>query len=125
MKLIVGLGNPGTQYAETRHNIGFMVAIHLAERAGIALKRKGYQGFYGVGRVAGEEAAILLPQTYMNRSGESVTPAYQSLGVTLGDLLVVHDEIDLAFGCLRIKNGGGHGGHNGLRSIGGALGETG
>ncbi len=125
MKLIVGLGNPGIQYAEMRHNIGFMVATHLAERAGIALKRKGYQGFYGVGRVAGEEATILLPQTYMNRSGESVTPAYQSLGVTLGDLIVVHDEIDLAFGCLRIKNGGGHGGHNGLRSIGGALGETG
>ena len=124
MKLIVGLGNPGTQYAETRHNIGFMVAAYLAERSGIALKRKGYQGFYGVGRVAGEEATILLPQTYMNRSGASVAPAYQSLGVTPGDLIVVHDEIDLAFGCLRIKVGGGHGGHNGLRSIGTALGET-
>lgn len=124
MKLIVGLGNPGTEYAETRHNIGFMVATHLAERAGIALKRKGYQGFYGVGRVAGEEATILLPQTYMNRSGESVAPACQSLNVTPGDLIVIHDEIDLAFGCLRIKVGGGHGGHNGLRSIGSALGET-
>jgi len=125
LKLIVGLGNPGTEYAETRHNIGFMVVTHLAERAGIALKRKGYQGFYGVGRVAGKEAAILLPQTYMNRSGECVGPACQSLGVPPGDLIVVHDEIDLAFGCLRIKVGGGHGGHNGLRSIGGALGETG
>ena len=125
MKLIVGLGNPGIQYAETRHNIGFMVATYLAERAGIALKRKGYQGFYGVGRVAGEEATILLPQTYMNRSGASVAPACQSLGVTPGDLIVIHDEIDLAFGCLRIKVGGGHGGHNGLRSIGAALGETG
>lgn len=125
MKLIVGLGNPGTQYAETRHNIGFMVATHLAERAGIALKRKGYQGFYGVGRVAGKETTILLPQTYMNRSGESVAPAFQSLGITPGDLIVVHDEIDLAFGCLRIKVGGGHGGHNGLRSIGAAFSETG
>lgn len=124
MKLIVGLGNPGIQYAETRHNIGFMVATHLAERAGIALKRKGYQGFYGVGRVAGNEATILLPQTYMNRSGDSVAPACQSLGVAPGDLIVVHDEIDLAFGCLRIKAGGGHGGHNGLRSIGSAFGET-
>jgi len=123
LKLIVGLGNPGTQYAETRHNIGFMVVTHLAERSGIALKRKGYQGFYGVGRVAGEEVTILLPQTYMNRSGASVAPASQSLGVTPGDLIVVHDEIDLAFGCLRVKAGGGHGGHNGLRSIGGALGE--
>ena len=84
MKLIVGLGNPGTQYAETRHNIGFMVAIYLAERAGIALKRKGYQGFYGVGRVAGHEATILLPQTYMNRSGDSVAPACQSLGIKPG-----------------------------------------
>ena len=125
MKLIVGLGNPGTQYAETRHNIGFMVVSHLAERAGIALKRKGYQGFYGVGRVAGEEVTILLPQTYMNCSGASVAPACQSLGVSPGDLIVVHDEIDLAFGCLRVKTGGGHGGHNGLRSIGGTLGENG
>jgi PTH1 family peptidyl-tRNA hydrolase len=125
VKLIVGLGNPGTQYAETRHNIGFMVAAYLAERSGIVLKRKGYQGFYGVGRVAGTEATILLPQTYMNRSGASVAPACQSLGVTPGDLIVVHDEIDLAFGCLRIKVGGGHGGHNGLRNIGTTLGETG
>jgi len=125
LKLIVGLGNPGIQYAETRHNVGFMVVTHLAERAGIALKRKGYQGFYGVGRVAGEEVTILLPQTYMNRSGASVGPACQSLGVTPGDLIVVHDEIDLAFGCLRVKAGGGHGGHNGLRSIGGALAEAG
>jgi PTH1 family peptidyl-tRNA hydrolase len=125
LKLIVGLGNPGTQYAETRHNIGFMVATFLAERAGIALKRKGYQGFFGVGRLADEEAMILLPQTYMNRSGASVAPACQSLGVAPGDLIVVHDEIDLAFGCLRIKVGGGHGGHNGLRSIDAELGETG
>ena len=124
MKLIVGLGNPGTDYAETRHNIGFMVATRLAERSGVALKRKGYQGFYGVGRVVGEEATILLPQTYMNRSGESVAPACQSLGVTPVDLIVVHDEIDPEFGCLRIKVGGGHGGHNGLRSIGAVLGET-
>ena len=124
MKLIVGLGNPGTDYAETRHNIGFMVATRLAERSGVALKRKGYQGFYGVGRVAGEEATILLPQIYMNRSGESVAPACQSLGVTPVDLIVVHDEIDLEFACLRIKAGGGHGGHNGLRSIGAVLGET-
>ncbi len=125
MKLIVGLGNPGIQYAETRHNIGFIVATCLAERAGIALKRKGYQGFYGVGRVAGEEAAILLPQTFMNRSGASVAPACQSLGVEPGDLIVVHDEIDLAFGFLRIKLGGGHGGHNGLRSICQDFGEAG
>ncbi len=124
MKLIVGLGNPGPKYAETRHNIGFMAAGRLAGRAGIALKRSGHQGVYGVGRVAGEETTILLPQTYMNRSGASVASACQSLGVAPGDLIVVHDEIDLSFGCLRIKQGGGHGGHNGLRSIGEASGAT-
>lgn len=124
MKLIVGLGNPGLEYASTRHNIGFMVVELLAERNGISLKRKGHQGLYGVGRVAGYEATLLLPQTYMNRSGTSVASAYQSLGVEPGDLVVVHDEIDLDFGCLRIKAGGGHGGHNGLRSIHANLGET-
>jgi len=124
LKLIVGLGNPGPEYAATRHNIGFMVTATLAERNGIALKRKGHQGIYGTGRVAGIEATILLPQTYMNRSGTSVVSACQSLGVKPGDLIVVHDEIDLDFGALRIKIGGGHGGHNGLRSIAAALGET-
>ncbi|MGW8313735.1 MAG: aminoacyl-tRNA hydrolase [Desulfuromonadales bacterium] len=125
MKLIVGLGNPGMEYAETRHNIGFMVANRLAERAGVALKRKGFQAFYGTGRVAGEEATILLPQTYMNRSGASVAPACQSLGVAPGDLIVVHDEIDLDYGTIRVKVGGGHGGHNGLRSICGVLEDPG
>src|SRR5210317_2372715 len=98
-----------------------MVTATLAERNGIALKRKGHQGVYGVGRVAGTEATILLPQTYMNRSGTSVASAFQSLGVEPGDLVVVHDEIDLHFGSLRIKIGGGHGGHNGLRSLCGTL----
>jgi PTH1 family peptidyl-tRNA hydrolase len=124
LQLLVGLGNPGPEYAATRHNIGFMVTACLAGRSGIALKRKGHQGLYGVGRVAGAEATILLPQTYMNRSGASVASACQSLGVGPGDLVVVHDEIDLDFGSLRVKSGGGHGGHNGLRSIAGALGET-
>lgn len=102
-----------------------MVACQLADIGGISLKRKGHQGIYGIGRVAGEEVTILLPQTYMNRSGTSVASAYQSLGVEPGDLVVVHDEIDLEFGFLRVKTGGGHGGHNGLRSIAAVLGETG
>lgn len=123
MKLVVGLGNPGERYVDTRHNIGFMVVSRAAARAGIALKRQGYQGIYGAGRLAGVEATALLPQTYMNRSGASVAPACQSLGITPGDLIVVHDEIDLPFGSLRIKVGGGHGGHNGLRSITEALGN--
>lgn len=117
MKLIVGLGNPGTKYALTRHNIGFMAAEQLAAAAGIVLKKKGHQGVYGVGRIAGEESAVLLPQTFMNLSGASVGSACKSLGVEPGDLIVVHDDIDLPFGRLKIKAGGGHGGHNGIRHI--------
>jgi PTH1 family peptidyl-tRNA hydrolase len=123
LKLVVGLGNPGERYADTRHNIGSMAVSRLAGRAGVALKRAAYQGLCGVGRLVGEEVTLLLPQTYMNRSGASVAPACQSLGVAPGDLIVVHDEIDLPFGTLRIKTGGGHGGHNGLRSIAEALGH--
>jgi len=123
VKLIAGLGNPGTRYAATRHNIGFMVAERLAQRHGITIKRKGYSGLYGVGRIASSEAAILLPQTFMNRSGSSVQGALAGLKASLEDLVVIHDEIDLAFGTLRIKRGGGHGGHNGLRSIGQSLGS--
>jgi PTH1 family peptidyl-tRNA hydrolase len=117
VKLIVGLGNPGTKYAETRHNVGFMAAEALAAEAGVSLKKKGHQGFYGVGRVAGQECTILLPQTYMNLSGVSVGSAYKSLGLTPGDLIVIHDDIDLPFGRLKLRVGGGHGGHNGIRSI--------
>lgn len=124
MKLIVGLGNPGEQYAETRHNIGFMVVDRLAGQFRVPLKRKGYQGVYGVGRVNGDEVTLLLPHTYMNRSGVSVGSACQSLGVAPGDLIVVHDEIDLGFGDLRVKVGGGHAGHNGLRSICSVLGNA-
>lgn len=124
MKLIAGLGNPGSRYAATRHNVGVMVVERLAAGAGIALKRQGYQGIYGVGRLAGREVVLLLPQTFMNLSGASVSSACKSLGIPPGDLIVVHDEIDLPFGTLRLKVGGGHGGHNGLRSICGTLGTA-
>lgn len=124
MKVVVGLGNPGSKYAMTRHNVGFMVAEQLAGENGVSLKKKKHQGFYGVGRVEGVEAAILLPQTYMNRSGISVKSATQSLGVQPGDLIVIHDEVDLPFGRVRVKSGGGHGGHNGLRSISELLGTA-
>jgi PTH1 family peptidyl-tRNA hydrolase len=123
LKLVAGLGNPGSKFAGTRHNIGFMVAEELAARSGISLKKNGYQGIYGVGRVAGEEVTILLPQTFMNLSGVSVVSACKSLGVDPGDLIVVHDDIDLSFGTLKIRVGGGHGGHNGIRSICGVLGR--
>ncbi|MBN1957739.1 MAG: aminoacyl-tRNA hydrolase [Desulfuromonadales bacterium] len=117
MKLLVGLGNPGEKYQATRHNVGFMVAEQVAQRHRIALKKKGYQGIYGVGRLVVQETTVLLPQTFMNCSGSSVNAAYQSLGLTPGDLIVIYDDLDLSFGRIRIKPGGGHGGHNGLRDI--------
>ncbi|OQY19364.1 MAG: aminoacyl-tRNA hydrolase [Desulfobacteraceae bacterium 4572_35.1] len=124
MYLIAGLGNPGERYAKTRHNVGFMVVDELARRCGVALKKKGYQAKYGVGRCAGEEIILLQPQTFMNLSGASVASATKSLGVTPGDLVVVHDEIDLPFGIVRVKVGGGHGGHNGLRHINSSVGDS-
>ncbi|MCF6267535.1 MAG: aminoacyl-tRNA hydrolase [Desulfuromusa sp.] len=117
MKLLVGLGNPGEKYALTRHNVGFMVAEKIAQCHRITLKKKGYQGFYGVGRVVTQETTILLPQTFMNCSGSSVNAAYRSLGIDPGDLIIIYDDLDLPFGRLRIKVDGGHGGHNGLRDI--------
>jgi PTH1 family peptidyl-tRNA hydrolase len=123
VKLLVGLGNPGEKYQQTRHNVGFMLAEEVAGRFGVNLKKKGYQGLYGVGRVAGQETTVLLPQTFMNLSGASVNAAYQSLGVSPGDLIVAHDDLDMPFGALRIRPEGGHGGHNGIRSICGVLGN--
>ncbi|PLX87497.1 MAG: aminoacyl-tRNA hydrolase [Desulfuromonas sp.] len=123
MKLLVGLGNPGGKYVGTRHNIGFAVIERFAERHRINLKKKGYQGIYGVGRAAGVETTLLQPQTFMNLSGASVNAAFQSLGVDPGDLIVVYDDLDLPFGALRLRPGGGHGGHNGIRDICSVLGR--
>ena len=117
MKLLVGLGNPGPEYSATRHNIGFLIAEQVAQKNRIAIKKKGFQGHYGVGRIAAREVTVLLPQTFMNRSGSSVNAAYQSLGIGPGDLIVIYDDLDLPFGRLRIKTDGGHGGHNGIRDI--------
>ncbi len=124
MYVIAGLGNPGEQYAQTRHNVGFMVIAQLAARYGIALKKKGHQAKYGMGRCEGQQVLLLQPQTFMNLSGVSVASATKSLDVSSGDLVVVHDEIDLPFGAVRVKVGGGHGGHNGLRNIHKALGDN-
>lgn len=123
MKLVAGLGNPGDKYAGTRHNIGFLVVQRVADRASVSVKKKGYQGLYGTGKVAGQETTLLLPQTFMNLSGASVGSACKSLGLAPGDLIVVHDDIDLPYGSLKIKTGGGHGGHNGIRSIRQVLGD--
>lgn len=117
MKIVAGLGNPGPKYSDTRHNIGFMVVDILAQSAHIPLKKKGHQAQYAVGRLAGEEVMLLQPQTFMNLSGTSVASACKAGGSTGSDVVVIHDDIDLPFGVVRIKTGGGHGGHNGLRHI--------
>lgn len=123
MVVVAGLGNPGEKYRETRHNIGFMVVDRLAERMGVQLKKKGYSGFYALGRLTRTEACLLQPQTFMNRSGESVAAAVKGLKVELSSLVVVHDDLDLPFGRIKIKVGGGHGGHNGIRDTVDKLGK--
>ncbi len=117
MKLIVGLGNPGAQYARHRHNIGFMAVDRIAEAHGFGPWRARFQGQAADGHLGGEKVLLLKPQTYMNDSGRSVGEALRFLKLPLSDLIVLHDEIDLAPGKLKVKTGGGHAGHNGLRSI--------
>ena len=115
--LVVGLGNPGSQYVFTRHNIGFMVIDALARRAGIDVSREKFSAQYGSGRIGGKSVVLLKPQTFMNRSGQSVVAAAHFFKVKPDAIIVVHDELDIAFSQLRLKVGGGHAGHNGLRSM--------
>jgi peptidyl-tRNA hydrolase, PTH1 family len=123
--LVVGLGNPGKEYAGTRHNIGFEVASVLATRWGLPKARAKYRGLLAEGRIApgGPRVAILLPQTHMNEAGQSVGPARGAMKVDLDHMLVIHDEIDLPFGEIRVRTGGGLAGHNGLKSLKSALGS--
>jgi PTH1 family peptidyl-tRNA hydrolase len=120
--LVVGLGNPGRAYAAHRHNVGFMVVDQLAARLRADAFRDKFSGELARAEIAGEPVLLLKPMTYMNESGRSVQPALAFFKAELDELLVVHDELDLPFGTLRLKHGGGHAGHNGLRSIVGALG---
>jgi PTH1 family peptidyl-tRNA hydrolase len=117
--LVVGLGNPGDRYARTRHNVGFEVAKLAAERWGLPKFKQKYGGLYS----QGGRVAVLLPQTYMNDSGSSVGPARGALGVDLDHVVVVHDEIDLPFGKVEVRTGGGLAGHNGLKSLKQGLGS--
>ena len=123
--LLVGLGNPGSEYAGTRHNIGFEVANALIERWGLPKPKSKYRGLLTQGRTGpgGLRVAVLLPQTFMNDAGRSVGPARGAFKVELDHVLVIHDEIDLDFGEIRVKTGGGVAGHNGLKSIREALGS--
>ncbi len=132
--LIVGLGNPGREHAGTRHNVGFMVAEQLAERWGLGRGKDRFRGRIAEGRARAAtpeigapvppRVAVLCPQTYMNDAGRSVGPARGALKVALDHVLVVHDEIDLPFGEIRTRLGGGLAGHNGLKSIKRELGSA-
>ncbi len=124
MKLWVGLGNPGAKYAGNRHNIGFMAVDRIAADHGFTPWRKAFQGLVSEGRLGSEKVALLKPETFMNLSGQSVQAAVAFWKLPLADLTVFHDELDLAPGKLRLKQGGGHAGHNGLRSIHGHLGDA-
>jgi PTH1 family peptidyl-tRNA hydrolase len=120
--LVVGLGNPGTQYARTPHNVGFLVAERLIDRWDLGKARKAFAGLYADGRTrmggsGSPRVGVLLPQTYMNDSGRAAGPARGALKVELDHVIAVHDEIDLPFGEIRTRLGGGLAGHNGLKSL--------
>lgn len=122
MKLLVGLGNPGAKYAHNRHNIGFMAADRIVADHGFSSWRSKFQGQTCEGRLGSERVTLLKPETFMNLSGQSVGEAMRYLKLSPEDVIVFHDEIDLAPGKVRLKTGGGHAGHNGLRSIHGHIG---
>lgn len=122
MKIIVGLGNPGLRYKNTRHNTGFLVLKVLSKRHNIPIKKKAFKGLSGVGRIAGEEVMLLEPMTYMNLSGEAVKAAASAKLGKKDELLVVSDDVSLELGNIRLREGGSAGGHNGLESIIGQIG---
>lgn len=125
IELIVGLGNPGQQYEETRHNAGAWFVERLAARYNETLKQDGkYQGLTGRIRLDGQDIRLLIPLTYMNLSGQSVAPLANFFKIPPEKILVAHDELDLDPGVIRLKQGGGHGGHNGLRDIISKLGNN-
>jgi peptidyl-tRNA hydrolase, PTH1 family len=117
MKLLVGLGNPGAKYAGHRHNVGFMAVEHIAARFAFGPWRQKFQGYVSEGEISGDKIVLLKPETFMNESGRAVQAAAQFLKLEDKDIIVLHDELDLLPGKVRVKVGGGNAGHNGLRSI--------
>ena len=117
MKLIVGLGNPGRGHADNRHNVGFVCLNHFARLQGIRFNKKQGKARIGLGEVAGSEVVVAKPQTYMNRSGQSVSLLVKKFNVSPDDLIVIHDDLDLPLGKIRIRQGGSSGGHKGVGSI--------
>lgn len=123
MRLFVGLGNPGAKYAGNRHNIGFMAVDRIAGDHGFTPWRTKFQGEIAEGRLGSEKVMLLKPQTFMNLSGQSVGEAMRFLKLAPAEVIVFHDELDLGTGKCRVKQGGGHAGHNGLRSLHAHIGE--
>ncbi|MEK1888559.1 MAG: aminoacyl-tRNA hydrolase [Phyllobacterium sp.] len=117
MLLIAGLGNPGSQYAANRHNIGFMAADEIHRRHGFSPWTRKFQALVADGIIDGEKTILIKPQTFMNLSGQAVGEAMRFYKLTVGDLVVIYDELDLPAGKVRVKTGGGAGGHNGIKSI--------
>ena len=123
MKLIVGLGNPGKEYEKTRHNIGFLFADYFASAHGVKFRSED-RAMHGTGEINGEKFILLKPQTYMNLSGQAVQPVAAYKKIAVSDILIIHDDVDLPEFELRVKKGGGDGGHNGLKSITQMLGSN-
>lgn len=115
--LVLGLGNPGPRYADTRHNVGFMVVAELSARLGVALSRKGLSSFWGEGRAHGRKLILAQPQIYMNLSGLAARSLMSYFDLPLERLVVVHDDLDLGAGCLKLATKGGAGGHKGVVSL--------
>ena len=116
MKMIVGLGNPGKEYANTRHNVGFMAVDRLAEEFGISITKKECQALTGKGFIGGQQVLLVKPQTYMNNSGQAVCELIRYYD-TIDDFIIIHDDMDISLGNIRFKQKGSAGGHNGLKSI--------
>ena len=124
MRLVVGLGNPGPKHQNQRHNIGFMAADEIVRRHGLSAPRARFQGDVSEGEVAGDKILVLKPMTFMNESGRAVGEAVRFYKLAAADVFVIYDELDLAAAKIRVKQGGGNAGHNGLRSIDAHLGDT-
>lgn len=124
MYLIIGLGNPGQRYRKTRHNIGFMVAEKLAAKIELDIKQKSFDALWGKGQIKNKKIIIAMPQTYMNLSGTAVRQLKTFFKTDISKLIVIHDDLDLSFGALRLKTGGGNAGHKGLISIESNLGSS-
>jgi len=123
MRLIIGLGNPGLRYTRNRHNAGFMCINYFARQHGIPWDKKQGKARVGMGEVSGVKVMVARPQTYMNSSGESVSLLVKRYKVELNDLIIIHDDLDLPLGKIRIRHDGGSGGHKGMKSIVASLGS--